>query len=766
MNGMCGLDKGLLSLASILILAAVGGASDLPDHVVLYYDFDERNVETIPDRSVYHNNAGIEGYARWEDSQYGLALLLDGTQVAAVAPASDSLTRLEAPMTVGALFKPSSIPDGYRKMLGMYGTPGNRSTGWAYEFNGKAFDFVLFGKKNFWGPDLVLGEWIYIITVFDEDTVVLYVNGEPAYTIDSEGLDIDVSQSPGFWLGAQAGILGTQPVDVVVDEVWISNKALNADEVDRVTQGQWRPNLYLASNPIPEDGATEVPRDTILGWAPGVAAQDHRVFVGVDFDDVNEATLADAPGLRIAQNTSESQFDPGRLDFGAQYFWRVDEVNGAPDFTAFKGEVWSFATEQIAYPVAPAVATASSVHTLTMGPEKTIDGSGLNAQDQHDTAADHMWLGATTDTDRWIQYEFAQTQKLHEMWVWNSNQLFESLLGVGAREVTVETSVDGASWTALADVPEFAQAPGQPGYAHNTVVDLGGAAARYVRLTVDTNWSMLPQTGLSEVRFFAVPVRAADPQPADASAADNLDVTLQWRPGRDVATHDVYLGTAPDTLALIDATSETTADAGTLDLATTYYWRVDEVNDAEAIQTWEGALWSFSTPPFVVLDDFESYTDDVDAGKTIWQVWIDGLDVPANGSRIGYLESPFAEISIVHGGRQSMPLFYGNVGDASYSEATRTLDEAQDWTRSGIGTLSLWFHGAAGNAGQLYVKINDVKIAYDGDAADLAEAMWQSWDIDLSNVNADLANVMSLTIGMEGPNTHGIVYIDDLRLYP
>ncbi len=766
MNGMCGLHKGSFSLAVLLILAAVGGASDLPDHVVLYYDFDEENIETVPDRSVYQNDAAIEGYARWEDSQYGLAMLLDGTQVAATAPASESLTSLKAPMTVGALFQPSSIPDGYRKMMGMYGTPGNRSTGWAYEFNGKAFDFVLFGKKNFWGPDLVLGEWIYIITVFDRDTVVLYVNGEPAYTIDSEGLDTDVSQSPGFWLGAEAGILGTQPVDVVVDEVWISNKALSADEVDRVMQGQWRPDLHLASNPVPEDEATEVLRDTTLGWTPGITAQDHRVFLGTDFEDVNDASLTDALGLRIAQRTSENEFDPGRLDFETQYFWRVDEVNGAPDFTAFKGKVWSFTTEQIAYPVVPAAATASSVHLATMGPEKTIDGSGLNAMDQHDTSADHMWLAATTDTERWIQYEFAQTQKLHAMWVWNSNQLFESLLGVGVRDVTVDTSTDGAAWTALADVPEFAQAPGLANYAHNTVVDFGGTAARYVRLTVNTNWSMLPQTGLSEVRFFAMPVRAADPQPADASAVDNLELTLQWRPGRDVAMHDVYLGTDPDALALIGTTSATTADAGTLDLATTYYWRVDEVNDAEAIQTWDGALWSFATPPFVVVDDFESYTDDIQAGETIWQAWGDGLEATGNGSRVGYLESPFAEIAIVHGGRQSMPLFYDNVGDASYSEATLTLDEGRDWTRSGIGTLSLSFHGTAGNAGQLYVKINGVKIAYNGDTADLAEATWQSWDIDLSGVDASLNRVTSLAVGIDGAGAYGIVYIDDIRLYP
>ena len=41
-------------------------------------------------------------------------------------------------------------------------------------------------------------------------------------------------------------------------------------------------------------------------------------------------------------NQSNTSFDPGTLSEGTTYYWRVDEVNGAPAFTVHTGDVWSF----------------------------------------------------------------------------------------------------------------------------------------------------------------------------------------------------------------------------------------------------------------------------------------------------------------------------------------------------------------------------------------------------------------------------------------
>jgi len=88
--------------------------------------------------------------------------------------------------------------------------------------------------------------------------------------------------------------------------------------------------------------------------------------------------------------------------------------------------------------------------------------------------------------------------------------------------------------------------------------------------------------------------------------------------------------------------------------------------------------------------------------------------------------------------------------------------DAQDWTASGIQALSLAFSGMAGNTGSLYVKINSTKVPC---ADSLALEGWQIWNIDLSTVSG-LQNVTSLTIGVDGGNAAGMLYIDDIRLYP
>jgi hypothetical protein len=520
-----------------------------------------------------------------------------------------------------------------------------------------------------------------------------------------------------------------------------------------------------ASDPNPADKATDVPRDIALSWTPGKfapAANGHIVYLSESFSDVND-------GIGGVTHSATS-YDAGRLSFGTTYYWRVDEVNAPPDSTVFPGEVWSFTTEPVGYPIdgADITATASSIGGADFGPEKTIDGSGLDPSDLHSTEPTDMWLSDNEPLGAWIQYELDKVYKLHEMWVWNSNQVFEGLFGFGLKDVTVEYSIDGAEWTALADVPEFAKAPGTAGYAHDTTVNFGGAAAKYVKLTASANWGgLLPQYGLSEVRFFYIPVIAREPSPDSGATDVDVNVILGWRAGREAATHDVYLST--DEQAVIDGNAPVTTvtDAShspsPLDLGSTYYWRIDEVNDAETPTMWQGNVWDFSTPDYLVVDGFEDYNDY--PPDEIYTTWLDGYENPADGSQVGYLTPPTIETGIVHGDDQSMPLLYSNTGGATYSEAARTFAVPQDWTKYGIQTLVLYFYGTPGNTGQLYVKVNGVKVPYDGDPAAIAKIRWQQWNIDLASLGVNLQSVTTLAIGIDGNGAAGTLYVDDIVLY-
>ncbi len=322
-----------------------------------------------------------------------------------------------------------------------------------------------------------------------------------------------------------------------------------------------------------------------------------------------------------------------------------------------------------------------------MAAQNTVNGSGLNADDQHSTELTQMWMSSGV-LPNWIQYEFDAVHKLNEMWVWNSNQLIESVIGFGAKDVTVEYSVDGATWTQLEGVPEFAKAPGSPTYAASTIVDFGGAMAKYVRLTINANWSgMTPQTSLSEVRFYYLPVQARGPQPAVAATGVAMDADLSWRQGRDAESHEVYLGTDPNALAQVGTPTEHTFTPASLNFGTTYYWKVNEIG---AGGSYEGDIWNFTTQEYATIDDMESYNDD---DNRIYQTWVDGLTTQASGSQVGYDESPFAERKTVHGGMQAMPFMYDNTASPYVSEAEREFDPAQNWTGNGASEVCVWTRG-------------------------------------------------------------------------
>jgi len=597
----------------------------------------------------------------------------------------------------------------------------------------------------------------------------IYVGAEGEINIASN-TDSGASYNPQAWLDdAQLGgrsLLLAPELDPAVWSIQIEDLGGGAYRIMAVG-----PPPGGASMPSPEDGATDVARDVVLSWTPGPfapAVNGHRVYLGENFNDVNDGV---GPITVSDNNYSPEQ----RLELGTTYYWRVDEVNGAPDFTVYPGDVWSFETEPVALTIVNVTATASST-AFNQGPPSTlVDGSGLT-DGLHSTDTQAMWSSAFGGPEpTWIQFELDQVYPLHEMWVWNSNTGLESSIGYGFQDVTIEYSIDGVEYATLGTTHEFARAPGADGYAHNTAIDFGGVQAKYVKLTVNTNWALFPfpQFGLSEIRFLHIPMRARKPQPDPGTTDVSVDVTLGWRAGRQAAEHKVYVSTDEQTVidgtAPVTTVTEASLSPSSLELDSTYYWRVDEVNNVETPATWQGDVWSLSTQEYIPVDNFESYND-IAAGEEgsnlVYETWLDGFGTTTNGSTMGYTIAfePTMETDTVHGGGQSAPMEYDNT-TAAFSEVTRTL-ASQDWTANGIQTLSLWFFGNPANTpGQLYVKINGAKVSYDSPAGNLAMSGWQVWNIDLASSGLSLQNVTSMAVGVEGFGATGILLLDDIGLY-
>lgn len=284
------------------------------------------------------------------------------------------------------------------------------------------------------------------------------------------------------------------------------------------------------------------------------------------------------------------------------------------------------------------------------------------------------------------------------------------------------------------------------------------------------------------------PEKAFNPDPLDGETEVPRDSVLSWTEGIYADKHDVYFGIVSDDVndASVDnpgevlvsvGQDETVYDPGILEFGQTYYWRVDEVNDVNPDSPWKGELWSFTVANFVVVEDFEDYNDY--PPDEIWNTWIDGYGDPTNGSTAGYpdpdfnVDEHYVETSIIHGGSQSMPLFYNNA--AGLSEVTRSLSGSDsDWTREGVITFTLFYIGDAGNAAEpMYVAVNGNSVVANSDLNSALVTEWTRLDIPLADFvdqGAGLANIGSLSLGFGNKTSpvaggSGVVYFDDIRLY-
>jgi hypothetical protein len=580
------------------------------------------------------------------------------------------------------------------------------------------------------------GRWTHVAVTYAYDStgpgteLQIYIDGN----LDVVGTagEPSVPSDTTLLLGHRAGAAGGEHYGGLLDDIRIYDHVLSEAEIKALAV----PPRFKARNPSPPDGTLHDDIWVTLSFSPGDFAASHDVYLGDNFDDVNNGTAGTFRGNQTSISVVvgfPGYSYPEGLVSGTTYYWRIDEVNETELNSPWKGDVWSF-----------------SIPPKTAYNPNPADG------------AEFVDLNVAL---RWIAGFGA---KLHYVYFGDD---FDD----------VNTATTGAF---------------SLGTASYTPGPLEQEKVYYWRVD---EFDIL-DTYKGDVWSFTTPGAVGKPQPANGTTDVQMNAILHWTPADHAASHQVYFGTDKEATRRADtaspeykgseALSSESYDPGLLDWQTTYYWRVDEVNKLNPNSPWKGPLWSFTTANFIVVDDFEVY-DELD--NQIWYFWHDGLGYgklgsepyyPGNGtgSTVGELDPPYVEQYFpVHGGRQSMPYYYDNnkPDKFKYSEATLTLTYPRDWTEQGVGVLSLWFYGDPDNAPEpMYVAVANANgpaaVVYHDNPDAVTINTWTEWTIDLqafAGQGVNLTDVETLSIGFgdkKNPQAGGSgkMYFDDIRLYP
>ncbi|MFH1881295.1 MAG: hypothetical protein ABIL62_01120, partial [Planctomycetota bacterium] len=98
-----------------------------------------------------------------------------------------------------------------------------------------------------------------------------------------------------------------------------------------------------AGSSNPRNGATGVKHIPVLKWGAGDYAVSHEVYFGTDEEAVNNATTA-SPEYKGTKALGDESYEPGKLEWDATYYWRIDEVNNVNPDSPWTGSLWSFTT--------------------------------------------------------------------------------------------------------------------------------------------------------------------------------------------------------------------------------------------------------------------------------------------------------------------------------------------------------------------------------------------------------------------------------------
>jgi len=173
-----------------------------------------------------------------------------------------------------------------------------------------------------------------------------------------------------------------------------------------------------------------------------------------------------------------------------------------------------------------------------------------------------------------------------------------------------------------------------------------------------------------ELTLQGTSVSAYNPNPADGALNESTSATLTWSADEAAVSHDVYFGDNYDDVA--NGTGDTFRVNQGRDLnfyivgfpgypypdglvpGTTYYWRIDEVNEADPRSPWKGDVWSFTIPSTTAYNpDPADGAEFVDPNATL--SWTAGYGAKTHTV---YLGDSYEDVNNAADGTSQVPATY------------------------------------------------------------------------------------------------------------
>ena len=126
-----------------------------------------------------------------------------------------------------------------------------------------------------------------------------------------------------------------------MEDIWWILEGQDYPRLRELPEG-FRLGPLPAFSPKPQDCAIEVMQPPILHWASAGPTLQHDIYFGEEKKAVAKATTESTEIYRGRQAAGMTTFDPGPLQLGKTYYWRIDEYPA--DATIGKGHVWNFTT--------------------------------------------------------------------------------------------------------------------------------------------------------------------------------------------------------------------------------------------------------------------------------------------------------------------------------------------------------------------------------------------------------------------------------------